>query len=153
MLSNFILISIFHLLLYICLYSILFYSVGCHYNTVQYNITWCAALGHKSLFKHLKTPHISQSRASCRVSVARILEKSDCIVMASHYISISYCKKDVTPLLTHLSYVFLALTHRYAIITIYPLTRRVVWYIGSKSCNCLSTKPRGTVESRYLARR
>ena len=25
-----------------------------------------------------------------------------------------YCKKDVTPLLTHWSYVFLALTHRYA---------------------------------------
>ena len=24
-----------------------------------------------------------------------------------------YCKKDVTPLLTHGSYVFLALTHRY----------------------------------------
>ena len=26
--------------------------------------------------------------------------------------SMSYCKKDVTPLLTHWSYVFLALTHR-----------------------------------------
>ena len=29
------------------------------------------------------------------------------------YISMSYCKKDVTPLLTHRSYVFLALTHWY----------------------------------------
>ena len=28
-------------------------------------------------------------------------------------ISLGYCKKDVTPLLTHWSYVFLALTHRY----------------------------------------
>ena len=29
------------------------------------------------------------------------------------YISMGYCKKDVTPLLMHLSYAFLALTHRY----------------------------------------
>ena len=29
-------------------------------------------------------------------------------------ISMGYCKKDVTPLLTYWSYVFLALTHRYA---------------------------------------
>ena len=28
-------------------------------------------------------------------------------------ISLGYCKNDVTPLLTHWSYVFLALTHRY----------------------------------------
>ena len=30
-------------------------------------------------------------------------------------ISMGYCKKDVTPLLTHWSYIFLALTHRYGI--------------------------------------
>ena len=30
-------------------------------------------------------------------------------------ISMGWCKKDVTPLLTHWSYVFLALTHRYAV--------------------------------------
>ena len=30
-----------------------------------------------------------------------------------HFISIGWCKKEVTPLLTHWSYVFLALTHRY----------------------------------------
>ena len=30
-------------------------------------------------------------------------------------ISMGLCKKDVTPLLTHWSYVFLALTHRYGI--------------------------------------
>ena len=29
------------------------------------------------------------------------------------FISMGWCKKDVTPLLTHRSYVFLALTHRY----------------------------------------
>ena len=34
-------------------------------------------------------------------------------------ISMGYYKKDVTPLLTHWSYVFLALTHRYKIRTMY----------------------------------
>ena len=29
-----------------------------------------------------------------------------------HKISLGYCKKDITPLLTHWSYVFLALTQR-----------------------------------------
>ena len=32
-------------------------------------------------------------------------------IKASHCVSLGLCKKDVTPLLTHWSYVFLALTH------------------------------------------
>ena len=31
------------------------------------------------------------------------------------FISMGQCKKDVTPLLTHWSYIFLALTHRYVV--------------------------------------
>ena len=31
------------------------------------------------------------------------------------FISAGYCKKDVTPLLTHWSYAFLALTHQYVV--------------------------------------
>ena len=38
-----------------------------------------------------------------------------CLFESNHcmYISMGYCKKDLTPLLMHWSYIFLALTHRY----------------------------------------
>ena len=37
------------------------------------------------------------------------------LTQISVVISMGLCKKDVTPLLTHWSYIFLALTHRYGV--------------------------------------
>ena len=42
------------------------------------------------------------------------------------YISMGYCKKDVTPLLTHWSYVFLALTHRYGLVVCFVAVTSIV---------------------------
>ena len=68
-------------------------------------------------------------------------------------ISMGWCKKDVTPLLTHWSYVFLALTHGYVISTSrhlcgpmlsswWPLLGLLSWYFIFKSSLCLYLKIR-----------
>ena len=51
------------------------------------------------------------------------------------HISMGHCKKDVTPLLTHWSYVFLAITHRYVSA---PLLFQVVIVACSKPSHCLN---------------
>ena len=45
-------------------------------------------------------------------------------IFSPHCISMGLCKKDVTPLLSHWSYVFLSLTHRYEVVVGYP---EVAW--------------------------
>ena len=48
--------------------------------------------------------------------------------MSFENISMGYCKKDITPLLTHWSYVFFAQTHGY---TLYPSSNGTLDYVGS----------------------
>ena len=52
---------------------------------------------------------------SCHKKVVRLVKRGPGILW--YYISMSYCKKNVTPLLRHWSYIFLALSHRYSMIT------------------------------------
>ena len=56
-------------------------------------------------------------------------------------IKMGYCKKDVTPLLTHWSYIFLALTHRYDLylekILLYYISIMIVLILsGHKFAHC-----------------
>ena len=50
-----------------------------------------------------------------------------CIFCSTDIISTGECKKDVTPLLTHWSYVFLALTLRCADCVLWPLVLQLRW--------------------------
>ena len=47
------------------------------------------------------------------------LDLEEVMLLSFSFIWMSQCKKDVTPLLTHWSYIFLALTHRYGTLVYY----------------------------------
>ena len=53
------------------------------YHDIVYNTTGTEAQ-QKSKFDSQKTPHTSPSRVSYGVSIVRILEKIDCVIMAPH---------------------------------------------------------------------
>ena len=57
------------------------------------------------------------------------------------------CKKDVTPLLTYWSYVFLALTHRYIIISSGMLRKQFVLTVGIQ---CLKWYPTSLISAKAL---
>ena len=60
------------------------------------------------------------------------------------FISMGWCKKDVTPLLTHWSYIFLALTHRY-VVQIQPMRSWcVTHHFHFKGSRCKSHGPIGS---------
>ena len=57
------------------------------------------------------------------------------------FYSMGQCKKDVTPLLTHWSYVFLALTHRFdsgCIISSSEFIRNIIHTWGKYKCPSVS---------------
>ena len=53
------------------------------------------------------------------------------------YISMGQCKKDVTPLLAHWSYIFLAPTHRYNVIVLVNMSLHVIHHVFCGIQNCL----------------
>ena len=55
-----------------------------------------------------------QAMSTPRLSMHLYLARPATFTDSTLYISMGWCKKDVTPLLTHWSYVILALTHRYS---------------------------------------
>ena len=48
-----------------------------------------------------------------------------------HIISMGYCKKDITPLLTHWSYVFLALTHWFVVLQFWQIMLKTIIQLSS----------------------